>query len=150
MPAPSADASYPEWDLAIAEAEFSLQVAVYYNDDKMHDRKKAAVEKCRQLRRKGYQAYYHHGVTCSIVTVGAFGPEALVDESGRVRYITPRHGPKRQVAYRYGDDVLALQKKPECQYNLTNDNIEYNIDERGNAVPVRSLLVRVGDLDSPP
>jgi hypothetical protein len=142
MPAPSAEADYAPWALQNTDATYTLQVAVYYNDAKLHERKKAALEKCRQLRKKGYEAYYYHGQTSSMVTVGTFGPEALLDKHGRVRYVD-HDGVQRPVAHRYCDEIIALQQKPECMYNLTNDNIEYNIDQDGRSVPVRSMVVRV-------
>lgn len=145
--APSEAADRPEWNLRNSNAKYSLQVGVYYNDASMYDRRKAAVEKCAELRAKGYEAYYFHGETCSMVTVGAFGPEAVVDEHGKVRFIKAPDGSRRQVAYRYSREVESLRKKPDCEYNLTNDNIEYNIGKWGRRVPVRSLLVRVEDLD---
>ncbi len=147
--APSPEAEHPPWDLRNTEATYTLQVAVYYNDAAMRQRKRAALEKCRQLRRKGFEAYYCHGQTSSMVTVGAFGPEALLDKDGRVRHIEAG-GVQRPVAHRYCDEIIALQARPECRYNLTNDNIEYNIDENGRRAPVRSLVVRVprGEEDS--
>ncbi|MFQ5490656.1 MAG: hypothetical protein ACE5GE_08035, partial [Phycisphaerae bacterium] len=87
VPAPSTTAGHAAWDLRRVDATYTLQVGVYYNDAKLHDRQKAAVEKCRQLRSQGFEAYYFHGDTCSMVTVGAFGPEAVLDPRGQVRFI---------------------------------------------------------------
>ncbi len=142
VPAPGAEAEYAPWHLRNTDAVYTLQVAVYYNDSRMQHRRKAALAKCRRLREQGLEAYYYHGQSVSMVTVGAFGPDAVRDSEGRVRDLD-RGGQRWPVAHRYSPEVEALQQRPECAYNLTNDNIEYNINEQGNSVPVRSMLVRV-------
>ena len=142
VPAPSPDVGDPQWDLRQAKDVYTLQVAVYFNDDQLHNRKLAAVEKVRQLRAKGLEAYYYHGQVRSIVTVGIFGEDAVLDELGRVRYVKIG-GQRQQVVHRYSDEVRALQQRPECRYNLTNDGIWYNLDSNGVRVPVRSMLVRI-------
>jgi hypothetical protein len=142
VPFPDRDVGEPEWDLRRAEGLYTLQVAVYFNTTEMQSRKLAAVEKARQLRNKGLEAYYYHGQAQSIVTVGLFGEDAVVAPVDRVHRGKVRVEPG-QVVERYSDEVLALQKKPECAYNLTNDAIWYNIDRHGNRVPVRSMLVRI-------
>ncbi len=151
VPYPSQAAEEPKWNLRNAHGDYTLQIGVYYNDDRMYDRQKAAVAKVRQLRRKGFNAYYYHGDTHSIVSVGAFGPEAVVDHQGKVSYID-RAGERHQIASRYSAEVIALQQKTECKYNLTNDNIEYNIDPlkgEDKSVPVRSMLVAIPKEEQP-
>ena len=142
VPAPAPDVGRPEWDLRNAEGVYTLQVAVYMNDQKMHQRKRAAVEKVRQLRDKGFEAYYYHGHSRSMVTVGTFGPDALRDAHGQVRHVDIG-GEQRQIAQRYSDEVVALQRQEECAYNLTNDDIWYNKDDTGKLYPVESMLVRI-------
>jgi hypothetical protein len=142
VPQPQKDVGKPEWDLRNAGGVYTLQVAAYFNDGVMQQRKRAAAEKAAQLRAKGYEAYYYHGQSRSLVTVGTFGEDALVDKDGQVRYVDVG-GERRQVATRYSDEVLELQKQPDCQYNLTNDNIWYNRDDRGKRYPVQSMLVRI-------
>lgn len=142
VPTPKRDVGSPEWDLCRADGVYTLQVATYYNDEQLHDRELAAVEKTRQLRAKGLEAYYYHGEAQSIVTVGIFGEDAVVDKEGRVRYVEIG-GERQQVVHRYSDEVAALQRRPECTYNLTNDGIWYNLDNNGSRVPVRSMLVRI-------
>jgi len=142
VPAPNPDVGPADWDLRRAAGSYTLQVAVYFNDAELHNRKLAAVEKARQLRGQGLEAYYYHGQTRSIVTVGTFGEEAVVDREGRVRHVE-RGGERQQVVHRYSDEVEALQRRAECMYNLTNDGIWYNLDSNGRRVPVRSMLVRI-------
>ncbi len=142
VPTPNRDVGKSEWDLRRADGVYTLQVAVYFNDEELHRRKLAAVAKVRQLRGRGFEAYYYHGESKSMVTVGTFGDEAVVDQHGQVRYIDTG-GSKQQVVHRYSDEVSALQKRPEGMYNLTNDAVWYNRDDQGNRVPVRSLLVRM-------
>ena len=131
-----------EWDLRDANATYTLQVGVYYNDANLQRRKAAAVAKCDALRAKGLEAYYYHADTCSMVTVGAFGPEAVLDNRGQVRFVG-RGNRQTQVAHHYGPEVVSLQKRDVCKYNRTNDNIEYNIEANGKRVPVWSMLVHV-------
>jgi len=148
VPAPEADVGTPEWDLRQAGGLYTLQVAVYFNTDVMQDRKLAAVEKTRQLRARGLEAYYYHGPTRSIVTVGAFGEDAVLDETGKVRYVTVG-GQHRQVAHHYGPQVVELQQDPDCMYNRTNDDIWYNIDQQtGQRYAVRSMLVPIPEPSS--
>jgi len=143
VPTPEPNVGRPEWDLRQAPGRYTLQVAVYFNTDFLQDRKLAAVEKTRQLRARGLEAYYYHGPTCSIVTVGAFGEDALLDETGKVRYVTVG-GQRRQVAHHYGTRVVELQQDPDCAYNRTNDDIWYNIDQKtGQRYAVRSMLVPI-------
>jgi hypothetical protein len=143
VPFPSADVGRPEWDLRRADGVYTLQVAVYFNTDKMRQRKKAAAEKTRQLRARGLEAYYYHGPTRSLVTVGSFGEDALLDQVGQVRHIEIG-GQRRQVAHHYAPDVVELQKHADCRYNLTNDDIWHDVDQRtGQRYTVRSMLVRI-------
>ena len=149
VPLPSPDVGNPRWDLRLAEGVYTLQVAVYFNTDTMRRRKEAAAEKTRQLRAKGLEAYYYHGTTRSMVTVGSFGEDGLLDETGQVRYVEIG-GERRQVAHHFSKDVRELQKHPDCTYNLTNDDIWHERDDRGRSYPVRSRLVRIPRDDPQP
>jgi len=79
VPLPGKDLGPPEWNLKNAEGAFTLLVAVF-KDDPGRDyvgRRRRAVDACRGLREKGYEAYYHHGPAVSNVTLGAFDPGAV-------------------------------------------------------------------------
>lgn len=78
VPAPLPDVGPPEWSLSQAEGVYSLQVAVFYPEGNFRQYKKAAITYARALREEGYEAYYYHGQTKSMITVGAFGEDAVV------------------------------------------------------------------------
>lgn len=79
--------SLPEYDLRQAKKRngewviYTLQIGVYTRLDKAPDAKelaefrKAAELAVTQLRREGEQAFYYHGPTKSMVTVGLFGAD---------------------------------------------------------------------------
>ena len=67
----------PDWDLAKADGYYSLQIALFFNNDVIRNRRFLAGEYCRELREQGIEAYYHHGVAKSIVCVGLFSERAV-------------------------------------------------------------------------
>jgi len=79
VPIAGDDVGPPEWKLTAADGEYSVLVAVFYDDVKRKyiGRKQFAVDYCRQLRQEGREAYYYHGSKRSSVTVGSFGPSAV-------------------------------------------------------------------------
>ncbi len=126
---PTPDVGDPEWSLAHVNATYSLQVAVFEPTDDFWDHKRAAVEFCRILRKKGYEAYYYHGSASSMVTVGAFGPDAVIVES-----------PMRTL---YSAEVRALQRNELLKYNLWNGS-KYSVrNNKREKVPVPSRLVEI-------
>ena len=74
---PTTRVRHPEWDLTNAMGYWSLQVAVFYNDDVITNRRYLAEEYCFELRGQGTEAYYHHGAVNSIVAVGLFPKQAI-------------------------------------------------------------------------
>jgi hypothetical protein len=147
MPLPTPSVGPEEWDLTKARGVYSLQVAAFYQAGEFNDRKGAAVEYARQLREKGYEAYYYHGGpkdTISIVTVGSFGPNAVRQLPRETRAVLDEEGrPIRTViagptAASYSDEVVGLQQKEMFKYNLTNGHIVYS-----GKVPVPSALVPI-------
>lgn len=129
VPMPTADVGDPRWALKDAEGVYSLQVAVFEPTDDFWECKKAAAEYCAMLRKKGYEAYYHHAPASSMVTVGSFGPEAVIEQ--------PRGLP------RYSAKVMALQREELLKYNLVNYGIMRVKTESGERVPVPSRLVKI-------
>ena len=92
---PVAGKSYgpPEWDLTRTAGTHSVLVAAFYDvpAENYVGRKKFAVRYCRQLRKHGYEAYYHHGLTNSTVTIGAFpSPSIQADQSDKKQIVDPR------------------------------------------------------------
>ena len=70
----------PEWNLAVAPGDLSLQIAAYTGHPL---RKQYAVEAVRAARAQGVDAYYYHGETTSSVCVGAW-PESAVKRTEQV------------------------------------------------------------------
>ncbi len=140
LPVPSA---HPEWDLSRQSGYWSLHVAVFYNEGRMNQRRKAAEDYCGELRRQGRQAFFHHASVKSSVCIGLFAESAL-------RTITradPRTGKSTSLTV-YADQKLeALQKS--YPHNLENGHIINRIvrDPLTQAIikrtPNESFVVRV-------
>ena len=98
----------PEWDLRRAPGDFSLQVAVFYNQGEFQQREEAAVQYCEMLRKEGIEAWYYHGQTGkSIVCVGHFPSSAVV---------TTPEGNRE-----FGPEIKEMiARKEEFRYNLVN------------------------------
>lgn len=132
---PTDDAGNPDWALARASGIYTLQVAVFEPTDEFWEYKKAAAEYCTMLREKGFEAYYHHTSAASMVTVGAFGEEALI--------------PQSEGAPRYAPHVVTLQESDDLmKYNLLNGaryrgQVYTSTAEKGERVPVPSRLVLI-------
>ena len=97
--------------------------------DDFWDFKLAAAEYCRYLREQGYEAYYDHGEGCSIVTVGAFGPEAV------------RRDPRGEAIY--SPEVVSLQRDELLKYNRLNGAVYRGRSGSGEMVREPSRLVHV-------
>ena len=86
VPLPGKDTGPAKWNLNnVGEsAYYSLLVAVFRNDPQRNyvGRRRFAVDYCRQLRKGGYEAYFHHGPAVSHVTIGAFGSKAVTISKG--------------------------------------------------------------------
>ncbi len=109
LPAPTPDVGDPKWRLRNNPGEYTLRVAIFYNEPGFNERKKAAAEYCRELRERGYEAYYRHGDITSEVYVGSFGPDALVEKR--------QYGVLMNVP---GPAVRALQRKENFMFELWN------------------------------
>jgi len=127
MPMP--DVGNPEWDLRRANGTYSLQVGVFEPTDEFWEYKQAAVDFCAYLRKQGREAFYFHGTGSSSVTVGLFGPDALVTKPDGKTYYAPQ--------------VLALQRDELLTYNLLNRAIYRVRQPSGVSAPVESRLVEV-------
>jgi hypothetical protein len=115
LPIPS---THPEWDLTRqTTGHWSLHVAVFYNEGRMNQRRKAAEDYCSELRRQGELAFFHHGPVKSSVCIGLFPESALKTMTKTDRRTgTPISGTV------YADPRLAaLQKK--FPNNLENGHI---------------------------
>ena len=126
---PMPDVGKPAWDLVTVSAAYSLQVAVFEPTDDFWHHKQAAADFCSFLRGKGHQAYYFHASASSMVTVGAFGPEAVITTAdGRVHYSA---------------EVRALQQDALLKHNLVNTSVVRVITPGGQRIPVPSRLVEI-------
>lgn len=126
---PTPDVGPPEWDLRNVRARYSLQIAVFEPTEEFWQVKQAALDFCRDLRERGYEAYYFHADASSIVTVGAFGPEALLTRADGRRD--------------YSLAVKKLQQDELLKFNLLNGRIYNAKSDAGKFVPVPSRLVEV-------
>ncbi|HKQ49362.1 MAG TPA: hypothetical protein VJZ71_14925 [Phycisphaerae bacterium] len=125
----------PEWDLQSARGVYTLNIGVTYNTETLHNYKEAAVEWVRDLRNRGYDAYYYHDPDrpLSSICVGTFGEDALVDDGQGKKRMSPA--------------VIELRNKEEFKYNLENGHIIYRsaVNEAGQKgrIPNWSFLVRI-------
>lgn len=126
---PTPNVGNPAWDLARALAKYTLQVAAFEPTEDFWEYKQAAADYCEWLRKKGYEAYYHHSSSSSVVTVGLFGPDAVIERAAGLPY--------------YSDAVVALQRDELLKYNLLNGGIYYVREKDGKRVAMPSRLVEV-------
>lgn len=134
---PQPDVGNPEWDLRRVTAVYTLQVAAFEPTDKFAAFKKAAADYCALLREDGYEAYYHHTDSSSIVTVGLFGEDAFEIRSDGRSY--------------YSIEVRKLQRDEKLKYNLLNGHIYKVKNDEGDFISMPSSLVLVPkELDESP
>ncbi len=133
VPVPLADVGPSEWNLANAAGVYTLQVGVFFQTKGVANHKSAAVVFVKELRARGYEAYYYHTDSKSMVTVGVFGEEAVNRRKDGTN-ITE-----------YSSRIRRMQRDELLKYNLTNGAVWYQIHE-GQKVPVRSQLVRIPQL----
>jgi hypothetical protein len=126
---PTPDVGDPDWVLSRVNAAYSLQVAVFEPTDEFWEFKLAAAEYCKFLREKGYEAYYHHGAGCSVVTVGAFGEEAVRRDAQGLNFYAP--------------EIMALRQDELLKYNRLNGSIYSIKTAEGHSERVKSRLVRI-------
>lgn len=94
---PGKDLGPPEWNLRNIppeKAKYTVIVAAFH-DEPANDyvgRRKFAAEACKVMREQGEEAYFYHGLTDSVVTIGLFGPTAIkvvYENAGTVRRQVP-------------------------------------------------------------
>jgi hypothetical protein len=145
VPTPLPDVGNPEWVLARAGGVYSLQVASFVSVDEYPNFKQAAADYCARLRSDGFEAYYWHSDDCSIVTVGSFGEDAIIEHREAVP--NPIGGRASRGTYiegqRYSERVLALQRHELFKYNYVNGHLHQFRFRDGVTSPPRSQLVRI-------
>jgi len=122
---PETDVGNPAWRLENARGSYTLLVATFENTASFYDRKAAASEYTQELRRRGYEAYYHHGSVASEVTVGTFGPDAMLEQQTQRVQQDPgsgfsRYAVERTLMASYSAEVRRLQAKENFAYLLRN------------------------------
>lgn len=132
---PQPDVGNPAWDLRRATGTYTLQVAAFEPTDTFSEYKQAAADFCALLRKQGFEAYYYHDRSSSIVTVGLFGPDGVVIGSDGRSY--------------YSQAVRDLQKNKALQYNLVNGRIFKVRAEDGSFVAMPSRLVHLPEKAEP-
>lgn len=141
LSSPETNVGNPEWRLDHAEGTYTLLVATFENTVDFYDRKQAAAETCKTLRGRGYEAYYRHGPLTSEVTVGSFGPDALIRGEHRADQAGVTHW--HVVGEQYSEQVQQLQKKEFFQFLLRNGRQMSLPGQGGRRRYVASRLVRI-------
>ncbi len=148
IPKPLPDEGPREWDLRNASGAYTLHVGVTYRTPGLDNYKQAAVEWVRDLRSRGYEAYYYHDPDkpLSDICVGTFGEDAVT-----VHKIA-KNQDEVEVKTENSPEVTALQSKEELCWNLENGAKVFRSarDSQTGAVarmPNKSFLVRIPQRD---
>ena len=135
VPLPGKPLGPPEWNIENVKCDCTVLIATFHNTDRIFERKKAAVETCRWLRERGWDAYYHHDLTDSGVMIGRF------DRSVAKMITKPGHPPELMVI---SPKVKAIQKEfPQLVVNGAQELIPFKDSKTGRVhkVPVRTKLI---------
>lgn len=136
---PTANVGNPQWSLSNAQGFYTLQVGVFEPAGDFTEYKEAAVEFCKLLREQGHEAYFHHTDAATMVTVGAFGRDAVIEPPR-----DKKPGSPNAVAVPvYHPRIIAMQQQELLKYNLLNGGIQYIRNPDGSRVPVMSRLVEI-------
>jgi hypothetical protein len=135
---PTANVGNPDWALTNAKGLYTLQVGVFEPAGDFTEYKEAAAEFCKLLREQGHEAYYHHTDAASMVTVGSFGREAIIQPAGH-----KVAGPGAVAVPVYHPNIIAMQQKELLKHNLLNGGIQYVRKPDGSRVPIMSRLVEI-------
>jgi hypothetical protein len=120
----------------LTRAQYTLQVA-FFDEAGGRTYREAAEAYARQLRAQGEQAFYLHGRTMSLVTVGLFSEQDVPTE----RAIGADGVPV--VSQRYGQKVRALQRR--FPHNLGNGMTLLESSGDGPQREAPSFVVRLPD-----
>jgi hypothetical protein len=115
---PSGETGPGKWDLSEVDGYWTLQIAVFYNTAEMNRRRQAAVDFCRELRTRGYEAYYYHSMSKSVVTLGAYPEWAVQFKEETPISLTGKPAQKRTVVKINNPGLIKLQE--EFPYNYEN------------------------------
>lgn len=115
-------------------SSYSLQVAVFDLSSPKASRR-AAERKAAELRKSGHNAFYYHGQSRSMVTVGLFSDKDRVP----VKTILPSG--KQVYQYTYGPRIKELQE--DFPHNLVNGKLHYEQLPGGTNRPQASSLIHI-------
>jgi len=113
---------------------YSLQVAVFELGSPKTSRH-AAEGKAAELRKAGHEAFYYHGESRSMVTVGLFS------DKDRVPVKTTLPSGKEVFQYAYGPRIKTLQE--EFPHNLVNGQLHHEQMPDGTKRPQASSLIQI-------
>lgn len=135
IPRPMPSEERPEWELSRVPARYTLQVAAFVPSDDFQEYRQAAVEYCKYLRDQGFEAYYYHASASSMVTVGAFGEEAIVREL-KTFGSTRDSGKGSEIRSSYSAEVENLRQHELLRYNVVNGQVHRirPLDDRGRPI----------------
>ena len=74
LPIPGSDTGPAEMNLGNAKGVYTVLIATFHD---VPERRKFAVENCKDLRAKGEEAYFYHTAVESIVTIGTFDASSI-------------------------------------------------------------------------
>jgi len=141
-----------EWNLKNAGWQYEYTILVgEFEDSPEHryvgKRVKDCVEHCRELRKRGFDAYYDHGPVRSLVTVGLF-PETSVQQVV-IGWQRDRSGQNLPVlGQRIADpqiEKIMTTKSPPLFCLAWNGHVQYHKDPKGGSkrVPVGSQVIQI-------
>ncbi len=150
----------PEWNLANAPGDYSLQIGAYKDSPQ---RKEAAVQAVREARQNGVEAYFYHGPTMSMVCVGHWPKSAIrmeddIPKNGDPYMVAPptdnpnllqqyqaaaeANGTKLVQPKLVVTDPSLMEMMKQYPYNLINGQIVKRV-ENGQSVPMSSGVVPI-------
>ncbi len=142
VPVPGRDVGPDKWNLAhVKHGMYTLLVGKWQNspDDDFYRRKEWAVRHCKRLRDKGHPAYFYHGQSESLVTVGIFDHRAVE--------MVQRDGKKRPVIADPRVENLRKSNK-QFRYMLVNGHVAYERIAQLDPNTRRGVYTLVEDPDS--
>lgn len=130
---PGKEVEMPEYNLLnVSKGYWTVLVAIFVDDPSQNfvgrDRQKNALVYCDFLRKKGYEAYYHHTPGRSQVTVGTFPENAFVIASKtkpKSHILVPMRIVGRQVVRSAEMRKIMATADPPLRFLAVNGRMEY-------------------------
>ncbi len=122
------------WTVDQATGPYTLQIAVFYDTPTFNGRTRAANQYVASLRKEQYEAYVHHGDVESVVFIGNFDDDDIVQTPEG-----PQLGPRVQ--------RLIARNPDEFQHVTENGHLRKYMNASGRMEPITSFLVKVPEKD---